>query len=282
MERRRTYQGLPTDKQLKIWIRSKQVDLRDDKTLMAEKSPAQLKAIARLLDKEHLTNVPLVALVTANVLPIYGVAVFGWNAFYIVLLYWAENLVIGFYNVLKMAAAKVAHPIEHLGKLFMIPFFVVHFGGFCAVHGMFVFFLFGKGEGESVFPTGHAWPCFLVFVQLLIGVIMHGWTTLTPPMKYAIAALFLSHGVSFVHNYLIKHEYATAKAAKLMSDPYARVVVMHFAVLFGGFISAAIGSPAGVLIVLILIKTIIDIKLHLHQHRKAHNQAHKQQSRIST
>ena len=237
---------------------------------MAEQSPAQLKTIASLLDKKHLTNIPLVALVTANVLPIYGVVVFGWNAFYIVLLYWAENLVIGFYNVLKMAAARVAHPLEHLGKLFVIPFFIVHFGGFCAVHGMFVFFLFGQGEGKSVFPGSHPWPCFLVFVQLLIGVIMHGWTTLTPHMKYAIAALFLSHGVSFVHNYLIKGEYATAKAANLMGAPYARVVAMHFAVLFGGFISAAIGSPAGVLIVLILIKTIIDIELHLRQHRDPH------------
>ncbi len=247
--------------------------MRDDKALMTEKSPAQLKAIAKLLDKQHLTNIPLIALVTANVLPIYGVVVFGWNAFYIVLLYWAENLVVGFYNILKMAAAKVPHPVEHLGKLFMIPFFIVHFGGFCAVHGMFVFLLFGKGEGQSVFPTGHAWPCFLVFVQLLIGVISHGWTTLTVPMKYAIAALVLSHGVSFVYNYLIKGEYATAKAANLMAAPYARVVVMHFAVLFGGFISAAIGSPAGVLIVLILIKTIIDIKLHLRQHRRAHHRA---------
>jgi hypothetical protein len=234
---------------------------------MAQESPARPRTAARLLNREYLANIPLVALVAANMLPIYGVVVFGWDAFYIVLLYWAENLVIGFYNILKMAAVRVAHPLEHLGKLFMIAFFVIHFGGFCAVHGMFVFFLFGKGQGKSIFPTGHAWPCFLVFVQLLIGVILHGWTTLTPYMKYAIAALFLSHGVSFVRNYLIKGEYATAKAANLMNDPYARVIVMHFAVLFGGFVSAAIGSPAGVLIVLILIKTIIDIRLHLRQHR---------------
>jgi hypothetical protein len=172
-------------------------------------------------------------------LPIYGVVVFGWDAFYIVVLYWAEKLVIGFYNILKIATAKVAHPIEHLGKLFLIPFFIVHFGGFVAVHGIFIFLIFGKDKGGSALNTGHALPCFLVFVQMLIGVIWHRWTTIPKDMKYVIVSLFLSYDASFVFNYLIA----------------------------GAFLSGMIGSPAGVLIVLIVLKTIIDVKLHLRQHR---------------
>ncbi|MFH1370498.1 MAG: DUF6498-containing protein [Planctomycetota bacterium] len=217
--------------------------------------------------KDYFTNIPLLFLVLANMAPIYGVVVFGWDAFYIVLLYWAENLIIGFYNILKIAFAKVEHPILHLGKLFMIPFFIIHYGGFVAVHGIFVFLIFGKSEGGKVLEMGkYTWPCFLVFVQLLIGVIRHCWTTIANDMKYVMGTLFLSHGVSFVRNYLIAGEYKTSKPKDLMGQPYSRIVVMHIAILAGGFLSFSIGSPAGVLIVLIVLKTIIDIKLHLRQH----------------
>jgi hypothetical protein len=218
--------------------------------------------------KDYLADVSLPALVLANMAPIYGVVVFGWDAFYIVLLYWAENLIIGFYNILKIACAKVKHPLFHLGKLFLIPFFVIHYGGFVAIHGIFIFLIFGKSEGGSALNTGQPWPCFLIFVQLLVGVIWHCWTTITNDMKYVIGALFLSHGVSFVRNYLIAGEYETSKPEDLMDQPYLRVVVMHIAILAGGFISFTIGSPEGVLIVLIILKTIIDVKLHLRQHKK--------------
>lgn len=216
--------------------------------------------------QSYITNIPLLVLVLANMLPIYGVVVFGWDAFSIVLLYWAENLIIGFYNILKMVFAKVEHPAAHLGKLFTIPFFIIHYGGFVGVHGMFIFFIFGKDKGGEIMKAGHTWPCFLVFVQLLIGVIRHCWTTIPNDMKYAIGSLFLSHGVSFVRNYLLAGEYKTSTTNALMGQPYSRIFVMHIAIIAGGFLSFALGSPAGVLIVLIILKTIIDVKLHLRQH----------------
>ena len=82
-------------------------------------------------------------------------------------------------------------------------------------------------------------------------------------------ALFISHGVSFVQNYLLKGEYATAKPDKLMGNPYGRVVVMHITILIGGFLTMAIGSPAPLLIVLVGLKTILDVSLHNNEHKKA-------------
>jgi len=220
-----------------------------------------------MLDKKQLSNLSVLGLVAANTIPIFGVLYFKWDAFSIVLLYWAENLVIGFYNVLKIATAKVAHPIEHLGKLFLIPFFIVHFGGFAAVHGLFILLLFGKGQSLSS-GGQHPWPCFLVFVQLLIGVIWQVYSTIPANMKIAIAALFVSHGVSFVDNFLLKGEFASAKPKDLMGQPYSRVMVMHIAIIAGAFVSAALHSAAGILLVLIVLKTILDVKLHLREHRK--------------
>jgi hypothetical protein len=220
------------------------------------------------LSKKDWLDIPVIALLAANAIPLFGVLFLGWNAFYVVLLYWTENIVIGFYNVLKMMFAAVPHPIAHLGKLFLIPFFIIHYGGFTAIHGFFVLALFHKnGQGPPM--SGMDWPCFLVFVQMLFNIIRYMYSVIPPQVRLAVLALFVSHGVSFVQNYLLKGEYATAKPDKLMGNPYGRVVVMHIAILAGGFLTMAVGSPAPLLVVLVGLKTILDVNLHNREHKKA-------------
>jgi hypothetical protein len=87
----------------------------------------------------------LLALIAANLAPLFGVLFFGWDAAAIVLLYWIENLIIGAYNILRMILVKVKSQSEQFKKLFIIPFFCVHFGGFCAVHGFFLLTFFKLG-----------------------------------------------------------------------------------------------------------------------------------------
>jgi hypothetical protein len=219
------------------------------------------------LSKKDLLDIPVIALLAANAIPLFGVLFLGWDAFYVVLLYWTENLVVGFYNVLKMVFAAVPYPAAHLGKLFLIPFFIVHYGGFTAIHGFFVLALFHKEQGPPI--GGADWPCFLVFVQMLFNVSRYMYSVIPPQVRLAVLALFISHGVSFVQNYLLKGEYATAKPDKLMGSPYGRVVVMHIAILAGGFLTMAVGSPAPLLVVLIVLKTILDVSLHNREHKKA-------------
>ena len=156
----------------------------------------------------------------------------------------------------------------HLGKLFMIPFFTLHYGGFTAVHGMFILAFFKRDANFSPFPAGESWPCFLVFIQLLLNVIRQVVSILPINMWYAIAGLFISHGISFGYNYFYKGERERTSLEKLMGQPYGRIVVLHIAVLFGGLLTMLLGSPIGVLLILILFKTIIDVKLHLRERVK--------------
>ncbi|MHC4155537.1 MAG: DUF6498-containing protein [Planctomycetota bacterium] len=205
--------------------------------------------------KEYLSNVPLIALLVANVVPVAGVLFLGWDAFYIVL-----------FTILKMACVNVPHPAAHLGKLFAIPFFMVHYGGFTAVHGLLVLGIFKKGsEGLG---GGADWPCFLVFVQMLFNVIREAYSIMPPHMRLAMAALFASHGISFVYNYLIKGEYAVSNVNALMAEPYGRVVVMHIAIFAGGFFAMSLGSPVALLLALVVLKTVVDVKLHQREHQK--------------
>jgi len=198
--------------------------------------------------KKYSSNAPLLALIAANVIPLFGAVFWGWNTFNIVFLYWAENLAIGFYTILKIAFLPVPDPAERrsLAEFFvnicLILFFTVHYGLFTAVHGFMVLMLFEKEKAGSV---------------------------MSPYMTGALAVLFLSHGVSFVRNYLLKGEFASANLLKLMITPYGRMVVMHIAIIAGGFLTMTLGSPLGLLVVLIALKTVIDVKLHLWEHKKA-------------
>jgi hypothetical protein len=220
----------------------------------------------RLFKKDWL-DIPVIALLAANAIPLFGVLFLDWDAFSIVLLYWSENLDIGFYNILKITFAAVPHPAAHLGKFLLIPFFTVHYGGFTAIHGFFVLAIFKKNI-DGIAMHGKTWPCFLVFVQMLLNVAKQIYSIIPSQLKIAILALFLSHGVSFAFHYLLKGEYKTAKPQQLMGAPYGRVIVMHITILGGGFLAMTIGSPAALLLILVLLKTIVDVNLHRRSHKK--------------
>lgn len=206
----------------------------------------------------------IAALVAANLVPLVGVVLFGWDAAVIVLLYWTENVVTGFYSILKMALARVEKPAEQLGKLFIIPFFCVHFGGFCAVHGAFLLAFFKIGGG---FPDLNMhWPGPLMFVGLLVSVIAQLWQSRPPGMEWPVLCLLTSHGVSFVQNYLVGGEYARLSPGVLMGQPYGRIVLLHVAIIAGGLPVMLLGSPVPLLIILIGLKIVVDIALHNRSH----------------
>jgi hypothetical protein len=53
-----------------------------------------------------------------------------------------------------------------------------------------------------------------------------------------------------------------------MMQPYARVVVLHVTILFGGFAFMALHAPAAALVVLVALKTALDLRTHLAERRK--------------
>lgn len=131
-------------------------------------------------------------------------------------------------------------PVLRIG---MAGFFLIHYGIFWTVHGIFVFAL-------PEFAGGAA------FGEVLWGSV-----------ALAAAALVVSHGASFFLNYLGRGEYLRTSPARAMGAPYGRVVVLHLTIIFGAFVVAFLGSPIGALLVLVGLKTAFDLGLHLREHR---------------
>lgn len=193
----------------------------------------------------------VIVLVLANLIPLYGVLGFGWETFPLLLLFWVENVIIGGFNVLKMLVAAPQSGVSWVTKLFLIPFFCVHYGMFTFVHGVFVVGLFGKQ-----FRAGAGFPDAEVFQRLISE--QHLWI--------AVIGLAVSHGFSFVWNYLRRGEYRTASLPALMQQPYGRVVVLHLTILGGGFLMMAMGSPVAGLVLLVVLKIILDLRSHVREH----------------
>jgi hypothetical protein len=203
----------------------------------------------------------LAALVVVNLVPLAGVLLWGWDVGGLVVLYWSENLILGAYTIVKMLAA------SPVGGLASSAFFLIHYGGFCAVHGFFVLAL--TTDASPDFIEGEPWPLFLVFVQLLVSVVRQVLSLAPPEWLFAFAALAISHGISLVGNYFLGGEYRTQTVKALMSAPYKRIVVLHVAILLGGFGVMALGSPLPLLMLLVGLKIGLDLVLHLREHRSS-------------
>ena len=200
---------------------------------------------------------PVLVLVGANLVPLAGVAVFGWSLFELVLIYWLENGVVGAYNLLRMGTARGGSPTVP-EKVFRGAFFTVHYGLFWAVHGAFVFSLFGHGFGA---PNGLAQP-----FSLPPGTA----EALGPGVALGVLSLVLSHGVSFAQNWIAGGERDRVGLDTLFSQPYARVVVLHFTILGGGFAAGYLGSPAWALLMMVALKIAVDVAAHRREHRTLH------------
>lgn len=186
-------------------------------------------------------------LIAANATPVVGVVFLHWTVFSVLMLYWCENVVVGGFNVLRMLTADPGDAAAWIGKVFLIPFFCFHYGMFTFVHGLFVLTLFGDPElRRHSFSAGG-----LVTAVGRAGI----W--------YGVAILVLSHGVSFVHNYLMSGENKRASLPQLMAQPYGRVMILHVTILLGGFLVQAAGQPILALLLLVVLKTAIDLRAHL-------------------
>jgi hypothetical protein len=183
-------------------------------------------------------------LIGANLLPLAGVLLLGWNLGEVMTLFWAENAVIGFYNLLKLGI------VARWGILFVGPFFVGHYGGFMAGHFLFIYYLFVRG-----IATPGAEPGALAALAGLFG-----------PLWPALLALLVSHGVSFYTNFLGRKEYVGRKVAEQMGEPYKRIIVLHLTIIFGGWIILLLKSPLGALVLLIVLKTVVDLRAHRKEH----------------
>ena len=203
-------------------------------------------------------TLPQLALLLANLIPIFGVLYLDWDVGSIIVLYWAENLVIGLYTILKMLVT------GGIGALGRILFFCIHYGIFAAVHGAFVLELTDYAGISTMPETVTSWPGPLALIEKLYNRIL---SAAQNDVLWVLLAMLLSHGASFLLLFIGQGEYRETTPAKLMQAPYKRVAILHVTVILGAFLVIHMGSPIGLLLALVALKTGVDIILHIRSHK---------------
>lgn len=180
-------------------------------------------------------------IIAFNLVPLAGVWMFGWQTFDLIFLYWMENVIIGLFTVLRMVVRPYQHAIDIAAPAFLAPFFSVHYGMFCYVHGIFVVSLFG---GNDTFSGDLFESIALVLDQ--------------PGMLMALLSLLALQTFDWLSD-TARHGLGNDGAKSLMVSPYRRIVVLHLVIIGGGFLLTALGEPAVGLMLLVVVKTVSDL-----------------------
>lgn len=231
-----------------------------------------------------------IALLIANAIPLVGVLFFDWSLWTILVVYWLENGIIGFWNVPRILLAggpliteaalvprardgltvvvKMAKAgLSESGRAGLAGFFLIHYGVFWVVHGVFVLSLpevvagFRSSAAEPGAPL--AAPGAAPGAESSVAGLGE---ILWPYVVLAAVALLISHGASFFLNYVGRGEYRRTSPAYQMMAPYPRLIVLHLTILIGGVAIATVGAPVAALVIMIVLKTFFDLSLHLLGH----------------
>jgi hypothetical protein len=213
-----------------------------------------------------------------NLIPLFGIYAWGWDAFQLLLLYWAETVILFVCTLVHIACI----PRERLGNMIinnrsvpasramMVGFFALHGGIFIAVHLVFLCVLFSGAEFSRLngvtdflhtyFVASGAWlPLILVALAGAIDV-------LTGPYHPAFVDAFARR----LHIVLAGEAGGAGAAGAPAGDAvgsvvlglYGRIVIMQVAIIFGAVASLRFGTVAP-LVIVIGLKMLIDLGTRL-------------------
>lgn len=193
------------------------------------------------MNKGYLTYT---ALILANLYPIYGVIFLNWSLAEIFILYLIENLIVIFFCGFKIIFTKSQNYPNQSFLIFIFQKIGIILALFIAgltLNGFYYLFLNSFFFKNRVFEL-------ISFVSVL--------------------GIFVSHGISFLVNYLGKKEYLTTNDEDLISIFLKRAAPLYFTILFGGFLIVNTDSGTNLFSIMffILFKIVTDLISHIKEH----------------
>lgn len=214
-----------------------------------------------------LRGTPLWALLLANAVPLVGALFLGWQLAPILVLYWAESAVIGVVTVLRILASPLPAGGPQLGpKLFLVPFFCVHFGTFMLVHGIFL--TIALSSLSDAFPSGSSGAPHLHGPGEFLGRFVEYFRR-EVGLVWTLVGLLISHLWSFAVHDVLGGERLQRHPQQQMFRPYPRIIVMHMTLIVGLGIAFWVGDSWALAAVFVVVKTIADVAAHRRDHREA-------------
>jgi len=187
------------------------------------------------------------SLIGANLISIFLALKEGWNLQDLMIIYWAQSVIIGIFSAMRMLALEnfttvgmfqngKPVPMTPKTKRSMAGFFAMHYGGF-----HFVYLVFILSNERNAFDGN------LFFLTLCVLVFL------------------VNHYFSFTE-YREQDAIRTPNIGNIMFFPYLRIVPMHLTIILGGAFS---GAGTGMLLFFLILKTLADVVMHRIEHSRA-------------
>lgn len=195
-------------------------------------------------ERLNLRDLSLLPLLISNGLAIWWAARDHLSLQTVMMIYWAQSIAIGAVNVLRILALReystedfrMGGPLSPSAgtKLKIAGFFTLHYGFFHVVYLVFILAAMTRGR-----------------VDVNVRFVLYG------------AALFAGTDLAALALHW-NGETRGRNIGRVMFAPYARIVPMHLAIIFGGFVNF---HPGLTLWLFQGLKTVADLATHLIQHR---------------
>ena len=184
----------------------------------------QIKVVK--LSRKRLTQSDWL-LIIANLLPVYGVWFLNWQAWEVFAVYSFETILVGIFTILKLIISSVASSAENgftsvpkrwVGSIFIILFFILHYGIFVSVQmGIFL----------GVTTIGSAIDIHLT------SFLLHPDKYLSIDAGLMIALFMIGYGYKNMQEFIVSGRYKTSSLMTVMFEPYGRIFIQQFTVIIG-------------------------------------------------
>jgi len=211
------------------------------------------------MKRNNSSNTKLKDLIPVNTIAINKQTLFVWlnaifligllifdkaDALTIVIAYFLETIIIGIVHAFKMFTIIYRNPTskESYGTIL---FFLLHYMFFVAVQLIFVFGFLGMKD--SNITSGFNFIHNIGYVMTLKG------------MTIVLLSILLYNLADYYYNFIQTEVYKRVKVKKIFFQPYVRIIIQQFAVILGGFFIILISGIFVVAVLLILIRTFIEL-----------------------
>lgn len=184
-----------------------------------------------------------------NLIPLWGVWFDGWDPKQMFLIYCAETVIVGLFNILKMLLVtqfkkkdiwETNGAQSMVSGYFFILFFIIHYGFFVSIQLGIFFSASGMMEGMNPIKTLLALPS-----------LMENYT------KGLLAGFIAVYALQMLKDFILNGEFRTVSIGKLMFAPYMRIFVQQFAVILG-VLFLSVGGGKIFMLVFVCVKIFFE------------------------
>ncbi len=161
--------------------------------------------------------------------------------------YFLETIIIGLFNIFKMIAAS-KHDGSGKSIYTTVPFFMFHYGMFVAIQSIFVFVIFSLGSSSFVTEPFNLIDNYSYVLSL-------------KGMEYILPFLFVTQLMKFIFDFIIPEKYLTFTSLEIMYNPYARIFIQQFTVIFAMFFMLFDNISVIAAVLLIVFRAVVDFGL---------------------